>query len=69
MDDLPFGNRKRKAFDDSDEAYLTPKKARIRYALSQVPWRNMANISIEVMQCRVQFEQVPSHLQPQSEVM
>ena len=36
MDGLILGTRKRKVVDDSDEALLTPKKARIRYALSQV---------------------------------
>ena len=35
MDGLVLGTRKRKGVDDNDEALLTPKKARIRYALSQ----------------------------------
>jgi hypothetical protein len=36
MDGLTFGTgKKRKDIDDSDEVLLTPKKARIRYALSQ----------------------------------
>jgi hypothetical protein len=65
MDSLALSTRKkRKGIEDGDDSLLTPKKARIRYALSRISLRNIAKGSIEATQRRVQFEQSPQPPQP-----